>query len=134
MTGVEVTKPELACPDCGKMLRGRRALSGHLWIVHRKRTGFMADYDHDKLEIDAKLAQLGKRLDGIKVPVVDGKFAGLSHEHSLEAHTHPGFKEIQTILARIERKLDSHTHELIDHWHETPFMGDTKDQRVHIRA
>lgn len=111
------------CKHCGKELSGKRGLAGHLWIVHRERTGFMAEYDRDKVQFLASLDAIGKRLDSIKIPVVDGRFADLKHTHPIPSHPHSDLEdrlvEVGATLKEIERMLKSHTHEVLEHKHKS---------------
>ncbi len=83
------------CKDCGKEFSGRRGLSGHMWIVHRKRTGFIAEYDADKSQFLASLDQLGKRLEAI-----DKRLATAS----TDGHKLPK-QELEQIETRIKQEL-----------------------------
>jgi len=48
---------KLPCPECGKLMRNKRALNGHLWLAHQKRLGWKFELTQKVQKLEAQLQQ-----------------------------------------------------------------------------
>jgi hypothetical protein len=83
----------LICSECGKELKNKRALNGHLWLAHRKRTGW-------KWELEQEVASLKQLYNSL----ADRYNALISQNKELQlAQEHAESKSIQELKAKLEQ-------------------------------
>jgi len=55
---------KLKCPQCGKALRNKRALAGHMWFAHRLRQGWKWELTHKIIELERELELARQKPEG----------------------------------------------------------------------